>query len=288
MNSYTTHTLFIKLYFILFTTISHSIMAGAYFDTIDQVKAMYSVYDRHTHLDFLNLEIVKNELKFKDLLRELIRNDDNILDCVGAYYHPAGFIKLVLYNGEKGEQLRFHFWGKGDKKAIHQEFNDGWEPVHNHRWNFSSKVIRGELDMREYMDHNSHVRFDSKDEALFVKHKFNNTYFSYDVVIVPTRLKEEKDDYKIIKTGRVALIGDCIFKKITRGHAYYLDHRVPHQVKPEPDTVTLLLMDPPSKSFASEIFVQPEDRFQDEFKLINLTHEEIQQYLLEFLVNFSK
>jgi hypothetical protein len=274
--------MFIFFIFILCSFVT-SAVAGVYRDNANQIKNIYAFYDRHAHLDFLSIDIVKDRQKFHDLLKELIRNDDNILDSVNGYYHPAGFIKIVLYKGEKGEQMRFHFWGKGGKKAIQQEFNDGWEPLHNHRWNFSSKVISGELEMREFMDQDSRMRFNSTKEALLEKVKFNDTYKAYEVIIIPTRLKEEEDDYKINKTGRIALIGDCTSKNVSAGNSYYLDHRIPHQVKPAPKTSTLLLIDPPSKSFASEIFISENDQFQDEFKLIDLSQDDLKVHLAEFL-----
>jgi len=177
--------------------------------------------------------------------------------------------------------LRFHFWGKGEENAIKQNFNDGWEPIHNHRWNFSSKVIKGGLDSKEYFDSDSRVRFDIREEAEAEKVDLNSSYKLYDVCAVPTR--QEGADYRIFRTGKFAIIGNYTRKYMAAGNSYYLDHRIPHQVKPEFDTCTLLLMDPPSKLLASEIFVDSNDHFQEEFKLQDLSFEETQKYLKEFL-----
>lgn len=258
-----------------------SLQANIYHDTVDQIKKIYRNSTKHTHVDFLNLDIIRSETKFKEFLKQLADNDQGILHEVAAYYHPAGFIKIVLYKGKNNEQLRFHFWGKGGTNAIKQSFNDGWEPIHNHRWNFSSKVIRGGLDSKEYLDADSRIRFDIKQEAEAEILDLNSSYKLYDVCIIPTRL--DGDDYSIFKTGKFAIIGNYTRKYMQAGSAYYLDHRIPHQVKPEPDTSTLLLMDPPSKLIASEIFISRDDHFQEEFKLQDLNFEETQKYLREFL-----
>ena len=252
---------------------------------VEQINKIYSNSTLHSHEDFLNLDIVKNDSKFKELIKQLVENDDDILKNISGYYHPIGFIKIVLYKGKKGEQLRFHFWGKGGIKAIQQDFNNGREPIHNHRWNFSSKVVMGRLDMKEYQDASPQIRFDSKKEAEIMKTKLNETYKLYDIFIIPSRQKDE--DYKTIPTNQLAVIGDCTSKYVSAGNSYYLDHHIPHQVKSESNTSTILLIDPPSKLIASEIFPDQDDHFQEEFKLQDLSLEEAQRYLREFLYNLQ-
>lgn len=274
MNQWILHILITSAFFI-------SLRANIYHDTVEQVKKIYRNSKKHTHVDFLNLDIIKSDTKFKTFLRQLVNNDQNILNEISAYYHPAGFIKMVIYKGENSEQLRFHFWGKGGTLAIKQNFNDGWEPIHNHRWNFSSKVVKGELDCKEYLDADSRVRFDVREEAELEILDLNASYKLYDVCIIPT--KQNGDGYKILKTGKFAVIGNYTRKSVLLGNAYYVDHRIPHQVKPALDTATLLLMDPPAKLLASEIFIAPGDHFQEEFELQSLSVEEIQLYLKEFL-----
>ena len=267
--------------FLLSSIISFQLSANIYHDTVGQIKKIYNRVSRHAHLDFLNLDIVKSDTKFKEFLQQIAENDQGILSEISAYYHPAGFIKIVLYKGSKGEQLRFHFWGKGGPKAIQQDFNNGWEPIHNHRWNFSSKIITGGLDMKEYHDADARMRFDNKDDAEDELMNLNKTYKLYDVFIIPSRKKEE--DYTIIQTGKFAVIGNYTRKYMRPGHSYYLDHRIPHKVKPDLDTSTILLMDPASKITASEIFPNVDDHFEEEFKLQYLNPDETQKYLKEFL-----
>lgn len=277
--------LFIKCFCIVFVLLCTSACyASVYTDTITQIKNMYSKSSMHTHKEFLDLEIVNDDSKLKEFLEEISENKDGALLKVKGYYHPIGFIKLVLYKGEKGEQLRIHFWGKGGNKAINQNFYNGWEPIHNHRWNFSSKVIKGGLIMKEYVDFDNIKRFNSIENARKKLAKLNETFKMYDVSVVPTNGK----NYKVIKTGKFALIGDCMNKYVSSNGSYWLSNTTPHQVKAEKDTSTLLLMDPPAKSFASEIFSNKKEAFEDNMNLQNLTHREIQVYIKEFLQDLKE
>lgn len=257
------------------------LLANMYHHTVEQIKKIYKKNSHHHHLDFLHLDIIKSDHKFKEFIAQIAENDQGVLSHISAYYHPAGFIKIILYKGEQGEQLRFHFWGKGGENAIQQNFNEGWQPIHNHRWNFSSKIITGGLDMKEYHDADARMRFDDKQEAQEELLHVNNTYQLYDVFMLPTR--KEEDDYTIIQTGKFAVIGNYTRKYMQPGNSYYLDHRIPHQVKPALYTSTILLMDPPSKLHVSEIFPKVDDQFEEEFILQYLTPEETQKYLREFL-----
>ena len=83
------------------------IKANIYHDTVDQIKKIYRSSTKHTYVDFLNLDIIKSDIKLKEFLGQLADNDQGILHEVAAYYHPAGFIKIVLYKGQNKEQLRF-------------------------------------------------------------------------------------------------------------------------------------------------------------------------------------
>lgn len=267
--------------FFLSSLGSPRLLANMYHHTIKQIKKIYKKSSRHHHLDFLDLDIIKSDHKFKEFISQIAENNDGILSQISAYYHPVGFIKIILYKGEQGEQLRFHFWGKGGVNAIQQNFNQGWQPIHNHRWNFSSKIITGGLDIKEYHDADARMRFNSKEEALDEFLHINNTYQLYDVFMLPTR--KEEDNYTIIPTGKFAVIGNHTRKYMQPGNSYYLDHRVPHQVKPELNTSTILLMDPPSKLHISEIFPKIDDELKGEFILQYLSPEETQKYLKEFL-----
>lgn len=258
--------------------------ASVYTDTIKQIDNIYSKSNTHTHEEFCNLDIIKDNSKFKKLLKELSENKEGELSKVKGYYHPVGFIKVVIYKGEKGQQMRLHFWGKGGEKAIEQEFNGGWEPIHNHRWNFSSKVIKGGLMMKEYTDFDDARRFNDITSAKKALAGLNKTFKMYDVSLVPTN----NIDYKVIDTGQFALVGNCIDKYVSSNQSYWISNTTPHQVQPKKNTSTLLLMDPATKLFASEIFPTKEDKFENNMNLQNITQKEIQSYIKEFLEAINK
>lgn len=280
-------TSLLKYFCIVFTLVfipTYFSSETIYIDTVKQIKSIYSKSSTHTHKDFLKLDIIKDNVKFKKFLKEIIKNKNGALLKVNGYYHPIGFIKIVLYKGEKDEQLRLHFWGRAGNKIIKQKFIDGWEPIHNHRWNFSSKVIQGGLIMKEYLDFNSETRFQNILEARQKLATLNKTWKIFNVSVVPTNNK----NYKTIETGKFALIGNRVDKYVSSNKSYWLSNTTPHQVKSEKNTSTILLMDPPVRSYSSEIFHDKQETFADTMNLEKLTHKEIQAYIKEFLKNLEE
>jgi hypothetical protein len=247
--------------YFFFSILYVSLFGNVYNDAIEEIEKIYASSISHSHSDFLNLDIVKSNSKLKLFLKEIVENNGGVLSQISGYYHPVGFIKIILYKGKKGQQLRLHLWGEGEEKAIHQDFNEGWEPIHNHRWNFSSKVLKGGLDCREFM---------TKDNS---KRHFQ----PYKLMTMPTRQKE--NDYQMIDMGKFVMLAQSLEKYVLEGQSYYLDHATPHQIKSEPKTSTLLLMDPPSKLTASEIFLSENEHPQLHFELSDLTDEEIRKYI---------
>lgn len=272
------------VFVLVFVSTYHFSPTNVYIDTVKQIKSIYCKSSTHAHEDFLELDIIKDSVKFKKFLEEILENKNGALLNVNGYYHPIGFIKIVLYKGEKGEQLRLHFWGRDGNKIIKQNFSDGWEPIHNHRWNFSSKVIQGGLIMKEYVDFNNGVRLNNVSEARQKLATLNKTFKIYNVSLVPTNNK----NYKVIETGKFALIGNCMDKYVLRNKSYWLGTTTPHQVKSEKNTSTILLMDPPTRPSSSEIFPDKQETFVDTMNLEILTHKEIQTYLKEFLKNLDE
>lgn len=262
----------------LLTFCSRLIYASVYQDTINQIKTIYQNSSIHKHQDFLALDIIQDNLKFKDFLSELINQANfDFLKQITAYYHPVGFIKIILYRGDQGEQLRLHFWRKG----ILQNFHDGWEPIHNHRWNFSSKVIRGSLLCREYQDSGLRLK------RTKISDLKNIDYLNrlYEVLLIPAN--QNSDIYHVISSDTVAVINDCVCRQICAGQSYYLDNCTPHQVKSELDTATILLLDPPAKTSASEVFTTKLDHFEHDLKLQYLDILQIKQHLADFLATLN-
>lgn len=60
-----------------------------------------------------------------------------------SYLHSNGFLKLVLWRDERdGSAVRLHFWPP--------DCENTYGDLHNHRWNFWSTIISGELQYEEY------------------------------------------------------------------------------------------------------------------------------------------
>lgn len=92
-------------------------------DTKALDEALQNIVDRHRMVD-----IIKEILSSESRLDEVARN---------SYSHPNGFDKLVIVTGDQGKyKLRCHIWWP-EESFTHRE------DIHNHRWNFATRLIRG-------------------------------------------------------------------------------------------------------------------------------------------------
>jgi hypothetical protein len=260
--------------------------------TLEEIYAIYERSDMATISDFDNMSIVKCDTYFRDFLEEIVCSENAFLRNIEAYYHPVGFIKMILFRKsahEKIGQLRLHFWGSDRSKAIVQEFLDGWEPCHNHRWSCNSKVIRGGLDIREYSDLLPKYRFDSYQEAEeFRKNELKepNQFGTFPVYYVPKR--KQKYDYNIKFSWKYALLGRMTTKRVIGGEVYSFSDKDVHQVKSAPLTTTLLLIDPETKHESSEIFKNKKNKFDVGLELKMLTEDEIRNEILVLLKDLAE
>lgn len=62
-----------------------------------------------------------------------------------ARWHPNGFLKLTLAEGDDGRRIRLHIWPPNDRFATRQD-------IHDHYWDFSSVVIAGALSIEHYLE----------------------------------------------------------------------------------------------------------------------------------------
>ena len=249
----------------------------------EQIDHIYKESNFHSHADFLSLEIVRNRSELKKLLRQIIANQSGELEQVSGYFHPVGFVKMTLYVGSKGQKLRLHFWGQKLMDGAYKEITGGWEPIHNHRWNFSSIVLSGGLHVREYEVPFCGRKFETIEEAKVYHQKVENPlqYNLYSIYAVPA--KASVSTFEIEPVNRYQLIGGCYTYDLMQGEHYYTPHNRPHQVLPDPHTATLLLLDPPSKPKASQIFVPDEKAFISQLEPIELSQSEVKDQLIYFL-----
>jgi hypothetical protein len=67
----------------------------------------------------------------------------------GAYWHPNGFAKFVIFDSASSPfRIRLHVWTGEDSQVLLQKDQN----IHGHRWNFGSAVIAGPgLQVDEYV-----------------------------------------------------------------------------------------------------------------------------------------
>ncbi len=117
-----------------------------------------------------------------------------------SYRHPNGFNKIVLASTATGVKLRLHVWQLlGDELQVDPH-------IHNHRWNFASRVLVGELRWEEFS----------------VAKEHGDEYFSYEYE--PTG-----SGFSLKALGKQLL---CMERQgcTQAGEVYVVDHMVPHRV----------------------------------------------------------
>lgn len=78
-----------------------------------------------------------------DICKEVL-GDTGLLRAMAArsYRHPNGFDKLILLRDDRGALIKFDVWWEGDTD---------WGRIHDHRFDFSSLVFAGSLQLRHYL-----------------------------------------------------------------------------------------------------------------------------------------
>jgi hypothetical protein len=107
-----------------------------------------------------------------ELIADLIRRGLSRPEEVRAYNHENGFEKLTLgADPSTGTLLRAHFWGRMDDETLLRVAGN----LHNHRWNFASMVLQGELRVAKFVessvgDEFNHYQYwpESGDELEFI------------------------------------------------------------------------------------------------------------------------
>jgi hypothetical protein len=93
------------------------------------------------------------EVSLKQICR-LVLDDEELITKVArsSYRHPNGFDKIILYRNEIDGLIKVDVWWEED---------DGWGLIHNHRFDFASVVLDGQLQLRHFLttkvtEENSH------------------------------------------------------------------------------------------------------------------------------------
>lgn len=156
------------------------------------------------------LEIVNDILNTQSLFDQVVRD---------SYVHNNGFHKIVLHKSAKGHKVRLHVF---DVKTLCIE-----EGVHNHRWEFASTVISGNLEQDILVDS------DGADEL------------HHEYVYDANEMQGGKASTRYVGTQRLRVVESLVYKA---GTTYHMDtetlHRIVRADAGESLTMTLVITSP--------------------------------------------
>jgi hypothetical protein len=175
-------------------------------------------------LSTLNLRnLLSIALKSPQLLKQI---------AARSYWHPNGFLKLILVRSSTGSTLRIHSWRQQKQQSTPAELDTD---IHSHRWPFVSFVIAGALDIHEFTE----------------THKAGDEYSKY--ICAPNQAGQ----YKLKQLGLTRL-SCCKTQTVDVGKYYSIDTNILHQVfNRSHETITIVIQGLPSKS-GSLVFRKPD------------------------------
>ena len=117
--------------------ISNLISTGNFDKLIEVIDAIIDLND--DKLMIAANKALANAENLSSLIIGICKDSDKLNKTIaGSYYHENGFHKIVLLSG-KQFKLRLHHFGVSAKIPM--------ENIHDHRWNFTSTIINGNLKM---------------------------------------------------------------------------------------------------------------------------------------------
>ncbi|MFF2619047.1 hypothetical protein [Kitasatospora sp. NPDC058046] len=113
-----------------------------------QLQPLYNAVglDRHTRNDAWKapLRAFAETLPLRRIVQHVLRDQDLLTTVAAvALRHPMGFDKLILLRDACGALIKIDVWWEED---------DDWGTIHNHRFDFASTVLHGELRTRLFVD----------------------------------------------------------------------------------------------------------------------------------------
>ncbi|MDA1656354.1 MULTISPECIES: hypothetical protein [Bacillus] len=189
------------------------------------------------------------------LLKSLLNDQEKLAEIASkSYTHANGFDKIVLIeNYEVGYRLRLHIW-RPDHVLFHAEH------VHNHPWDFSSKVLTGALTFKTYK----------------LNELFGEELYHYRTLPLPSG----EVGHQLKDLGRENL--NWVFDAtIEAGSFYTLSKEVIHRVIKESDRLTsTIMLQTPIEGIVSDLFTEEPYKDEKEFvhkfydvnTLVNLLH----------------
>lgn len=172
-----------------------------------QVNQLLNTCVNEELLDLYINEILRDGLRLGELYKR-------------SYLHPLGFYKCELFRFgcNKENSVRLHIWREGQPIK---------EDIHDHCFDFSSKVIRGRVE------HKIYEACAKGDEFQSFNYAVNDQFESY---------LHERGTVNLSMTSKMEVI---------KGETYHLNGDILHKVnKAEPFSVTLLVQGGYRKRYA--------------------------------------
>lgn len=105
---------------------------------------LFTQYDTQTVVSSV-IGLLSQADHFQALITNLLGDTDSVKAIQAAsYYHKNGFDKIVLLSGKNFKLRLHHFYPPGQKQPM--------ENVHDHRWDFSSSILFGDMGMKIYKE----------------------------------------------------------------------------------------------------------------------------------------
>jgi len=190
------------------------------------------------------LSIIKDRSTLIELL-ESIYSDETALAMIAekSYVHRNGFDKLVLLASSKPEfRLRIHIWWPNSDEISDMH-------IHNHKWDFRSKIIEGKYRHQEYIINDDGEKW--------------RQYICHSILHKKGHQMEFQGIHRLQCVSDAILVKDC---------EYTLDHRVLHKVSVAAHsrlTSTIILQSPVLQSSTNVYSLEVLDKSLTQPRLCN-------------------
>lgn len=157
------------------------------------------------------LDEIGSEQQLKYLLNSILSNEEKINTCSSqSEFHRLGFDKICLLSNPK-YQLRLHIWRPQKKFKS--------EGIHNHKFNFVSRIIKGNLH------HTLYERCNTEDPHAMLLHEY---------IFSPKENPKESDTFQYKGISPLKMVSDEIYPRNT---IYNLHHEAFHNAIPTNNNV---------------------------------------------------
>jgi hypothetical protein len=191
-----------------------------------------------------------------------IHSSPTLLQSVArnSYSHVNGFEKLVLLASPRlGYKLRLHIWWPDERRETRED-------IHNHRWDFGSRILLGQLEFENFIQASEGSRL--------------LRYASYS--------RGSEECFRFQQTGS-AQLSSGFTGRLKMGSFYCQPHHAAHASASERSvtTATLLVQGPPRRDF-SDVFLPRARENQTKIAAFSLRPEQVARQLEEIAARLQR